>query len=106
MHPFHFVEYQAFGLSYLIQPDIIGRNRAEIMFHADSLWSRRDFVKLVSQAGFVAAAPAFAEAAAGFASDIVTVSILHTTDLHGHILPTVNYDGTADVGGLARCVTQ
>ncbi|QJE97496.1 bifunctional metallophosphatase/5'-nucleotidase [Luteolibacter luteus] len=35
-----------------------------------------------------------------------TVSILHTTDLHGHILPTVTYDGLGDVGGLARCATQ
>jgi 2',3'-cyclic-nucleotide 2'-phosphodiesterase (5'-nucleotidase family) len=26
--------------------------------------------------------------------------------LHGHILPTFDYDGTADRGGLARCVTQ
>ena len=35
-----------------------------------------------------------------------TVSILHTTDLHGHILPTSAYDGTPDLGGLARCATQ
>ncbi len=35
-----------------------------------------------------------------------TVSIFHTTDLHGHIVPTANYDGVGDVGGLARCVTQ
>lgn len=35
-----------------------------------------------------------------------TVSILHTTDLHGHILPTVTYEGLGDVGGLARCATQ
>ena len=34
------------------------------------------------------------------------ISILHTTDLHGHILPTSDYDGTTDLGGLARCVTQ
>ena len=39
-------------------------------------------------------------------ADTVTVSIFHTTDLHGHILPTTDYDGTPDVGGLARCVTQ
>lgn len=38
--------------------------------------------------------------------EAVTISILHTTDLHGHILPTSDYDGTPDVGGLARCVTQ
>jgi 2',3'-cyclic-nucleotide 2'-phosphodiesterase/3'-nucleotidase len=31
---------------------------------------------------------------------------LHTTDLHGHILPTTSYEGVTDVGGLARCATQ
>ena len=36
----------------------------------------------------------------------VTISILHTTDLHGHILPTVDYQGHPDLGGLARCITQ
>ena len=35
-----------------------------------------------------------------------TVSLLYTTDLHGHILPTENYDGAGDLGGLARCATQ
>jgi len=34
-----------------------------------------------------------------------TISIFHTTDLHGHILPTQTYDGLRDVGGLARCAT-
>ena len=34
-----------------------------------------------------------------------TVSIFHTTDLHGHIEPTKTYDGLTDVGGLARCAT-
>lgn len=37
---------------------------------------------------------------------IRTVSIFHTTDLHGHIVPTSNYDGIGNLGGLARCVTQ
>ena len=36
----------------------------------------------------------------------VTVSILHTTDLHGHIMPAKTYEGVENVGGLARCVTQ
>src|SRR5436309_3358140 len=36
----------------------------------------------------------------------ITISILHTTDLHGLILPTVDYKGNLDLGGLARCVTQ
>ena len=35
-----------------------------------------------------------------------TISILHTTDLHGRILPTENYDGLGDLGGFARCATQ
>ncbi len=34
-----------------------------------------------------------------------TISILHTTDLHGRILPTSTYEGLDDVGGLARCAT-
>jgi 2',3'-cyclic-nucleotide 2'-phosphodiesterase (5'-nucleotidase family) len=34
-----------------------------------------------------------------------TVSIFHTTDLHGHIVPTSTYEGLDDVGGLARCAT-
>lgn len=36
----------------------------------------------------------------------VTVSILNTTDLHGHIMPTKTYAGEENVGGMARCVTQ
>jgi 2',3'-cyclic-nucleotide 2'-phosphodiesterase/3'-nucleotidase len=39
-------------------------------------------------------------------SGTVRISILHTTDLHGHILPTSDYAGNADLGGFARCVTQ
>lgn len=35
-----------------------------------------------------------------------TISIFHTTDLHGHIEPTTTYEGVGDVGGMARCVTQ
>ena len=43
--------------------------------------------------------------------DKVIISILNTTDLHGHIVPTHMYpekDGSMvqDVGGLARCITQ
>ncbi len=34
-----------------------------------------------------------------------TISILHTTDLHGHLLPTKTYAGLSDVGGFARCAT-
>jgi 2',3'-cyclic-nucleotide 2'-phosphodiesterase/3'-nucleotidase len=39
-------------------------------------------------------------------TDVITISILHTTDLHGHILPTVDYTDHPDLGGLARCATQ
>ena len=35
-----------------------------------------------------------------------TVSIFHTTDLHGHVMPTRSYEGTADLGGFARCATR
>lgn len=38
--------------------------------------------------------------------DQKTVSIIHTTDLHGHILPTSTYSGIPDVGGFARCATR
>ena len=35
----------------------------------------------------------------------VPITILHTTDLHGNILPTENYDGQTNLGGFARCAT-
>jgi 2',3'-cyclic-nucleotide 2'-phosphodiesterase (5'-nucleotidase family) len=34
-----------------------------------------------------------------------TISIFHTTDLHGHIVPTKTYTGIENVGGFARCAT-
>jgi 2',3'-cyclic-nucleotide 2'-phosphodiesterase (5'-nucleotidase family) len=34
-----------------------------------------------------------------------TVSLFHTTDLHGRILPTHTYEGLQDVGGFARCAS-
>jgi 2',3'-cyclic-nucleotide 2'-phosphodiesterase/3'-nucleotidase len=69
-------------------------------------WTRRDFLKLLGQSGLIAAAPRLVHAAKAFGPDIVPISILHTTDLHGHILPTFDYNGNPDLGGLARCVTQ
>lgn len=39
-------------------------------------------------------------------SDFDLVSILHTTDLHGNILPTTDYSGATDLGGIARCATR
>ena len=38
-------------------------------------------------------------------SDTKTVSIFHTTDIHGHIIPTQTYGGMTDVGGFARCAS-
>src|SRR4026207_1657112 len=69
-------------------------------------WTRRDFLKLAGRAGLLSAVPTLISAAAALEPDTVCISILHTTDLHGHILPTFDYDGTVDRGGLARCVTQ
>src|SRR5438552_13085007 len=68
--------------------------------------SRRAFLKTISQAGLLCVAPSLARAAETLNPETVTISILHTTDLHGHILPTSDYDGNPDRGGLARCVTQ
>jgi 2',3'-cyclic-nucleotide 2'-phosphodiesterase (5'-nucleotidase family) len=76
------------------------------MFHSDEFWTRREFLKLVGRAGLVSAVPSLARAAAALDSDTICISILHTTDLHGHILPTSNYNGDPDFGGMARCVTQ
>jgi 2',3'-cyclic-nucleotide 2'-phosphodiesterase (5'-nucleotidase family) len=39
------------------------------------------------------------------AGRVRTISIFHTTDLHGRILPTQSYGGMTDVGGFARCVS-
>jgi 2',3'-cyclic-nucleotide 2'-phosphodiesterase (5'-nucleotidase family) len=76
------------------------------MFDAERSWTRREFLKLAGRAGLLGAVPTLASAAAALKSDTVCISILHTTDLHGHILPTSDYDGNPDRGGLARCVTQ
>lgn len=82
------------------------QREAAAMLHPDRLWTRRDFLKFAGQAGLLSAFPTLAGTAAAVESDTVCISILHTTDLHGHIFPTSDYDGTADRGGLARCVTQ
>lgn len=42
----------------------------------------------------------------GAVPDFDTISLLHTTDLHGNVIPTATYDGVTDVGGLARCATR
>src|SRR5712672_322145 len=76
------------------------------MSHPYMSWTRRDFLRLAGRAGLLGAFLTLAGSAASLEPDTVCISILHTTDLHGHILPTSDYDGTADRGGLARCVTQ
>jgi 2',3'-cyclic-nucleotide 2'-phosphodiesterase (5'-nucleotidase family) len=66
-------------------------------------FTRRRFLRMLGQGSLLAALPVplWADAA-----DAVTISILHTTDLHGHILPTVDYNNHPDLGGLARCASQ
>lgn len=66
-------------------------------------FSRRRFLRALGQGALLAALPGPLLADE---DDVVTISILHTTDLHGHILPTVDYHDRPDLGGLARCVTQ
>lgn len=65
---------------------------------------RREFLRLLGGVALGSAMPSWLRAAEN--RDLITISILHTTDLHGHILPTVDYQGRADLGGMARCVTQ
>ncbi len=60
---------------------------------------RRQFLKLL---GGTALALPWSATAEG---EIKTISIIHSTDLHGHILPTTSYEGLSDLGGLARCAT-
>ena len=57
---------------------------------------------LASAAGWASAAGLSVAADLGKAR---TISIFHTTDLHGRIVPTSTYEGLDDVGGLARCAT-
>src|SRR5881394_202197 len=76
------------------------------MCDPDRPWTRREFLKLAGQAGLLSTVPTLASASAALNPDTVCISILHTTDLHGHILPTADYNGTPDYGGLARCAAQ
>ncbi|MGC6582742.1 MAG: bifunctional metallophosphatase/5'-nucleotidase [Akkermansiaceae bacterium] len=65
-------------------------------------------MNLLTRRGFLAGAGAFlANPSFGKESrSIKTVSLFHTTDLHGNILPTQTYDDIGNLGGLARCATQ
>jgi 5'-nucleotidase / UDP-sugar diphosphatase len=88
----------------LLQPLLAITMRGS-MIPPDKSWTRRDFLKLAGQAGLVTAFAPLTNAGVTDA-DTVTISILHTTDLHGHILPTFDYNGNPDLGGFARCATQ
>jgi 2',3'-cyclic-nucleotide 2'-phosphodiesterase (5'-nucleotidase family) len=68
-----------------------------------SAFSRRRFLRALGQGALFASLPGQLLAEQG---DAVTISVIHTTDLHGHILPTVDYADHPDLGGLARCATQ
>ncbi len=35
----------------------------------------------------------------------VSITILHTCDLHGNVLPAESYEGKTNLGGIARCAT-
>ncbi len=43
--------------------------------------------------------------ASSVAARHVPIVIIHTTDLHGHVWPARDYDGTENIGGLLRCAT-
>jgi 5'-nucleotidase/UDP-sugar diphosphatase len=72
--------------------------------------SRRSFIASAGVAGAVAASDLVAfPARAAERNDRLgrarTISIFHTTDLHGRIKPASTYDGLDDVGGFARVAT-
>lgn len=65
--------------------------------------NRRQFIRVGAYATLLASLPG---RLLGQSGKVDRVSIFHTTDLHGNILPTSTYDGIKDVGGLARCATR
>ncbi len=71
---------------------------------------RRHFLSLSLGSSFPIVASSADEAARAAydppSDEQVTISLLHTTDLHGHIRPTTSYGGMTNVGGIARCMTQ
>lgn len=36
----------------------------------------------------------------------VDITVLYTTDIHGHLFPVTDYEGNREVGGLLRCATR
>lgn len=67
---------------------------------------RRRFLRLLGGATGALLLPSWSRVSQDHPSDVVRLSLFHTTDLHGHIVPTIDYDGQPDLGGLARCATQ
>ena len=67
---------------------------------------RREFLRLLAGATVGACFQPAGLRATALPDDFVRLSLLHTTDLRGHILPTVDYHGRYGLGGFARCVTQ
>ena len=66
--------------------------------------SRRRFLGAAGAAATLAAFPRRLIDAADLGR-AKTISIFHSTDLHGRILPTSTYEGLDDVGGFARVAT-
>ncbi len=74
------------------------------MLHRRSaVYSRRAFLRWSGSAALLSLVPS---TLLGRSANLDTVCLIHTTDLHGNILPTSTYGGIPDVGGLARCATR
>lgn len=58
------------------------------------------------RASLLAALFAFLLCAPDASARPVSITVLHTTDLHGHFFPTTDYDGRPDMGGMLRCATR
>ena len=67
---------------------------------------RRHFLRLLGGTAGALLRTNRLEAATPLPADLARISVIHTTDLHGHVLPTLDYGGRADLGGFARCATQ
>lgn len=68
--------------------------------------SRRSFLRGLMGAGVALAVPGGFGRASTPSSDSVTISIIHTTDLHGRVLGDNVRQVGQNVGGFARCATQ
>jgi 2',3'-cyclic-nucleotide 2'-phosphodiesterase (5'-nucleotidase family) len=82
----------------LEEAEIVVINKCDLVSPA-----QRSALRAARAATLARLAGVFAEAAAIRRGK--TISIFHTTDLHGRILPTSSYEGLDDVGGFARCAS-